>query len=56
MSLTEEGVGLGTDVSFTVRRGDKVVDERRVISDIEVNPTVARFVERLMNIKEKEEE
>ena len=53
--MGNEGVGMGTDVSFTVRRAGEVVDERRVIHDTEVDPVVAKYVEEFMKLLEKEE-
>jgi len=38
-----------TDVKFTVRRAGKVIDERRIIDDTEVDPSVAKLIEDLLN-------
>ena len=55
--VSEEGVGMGTDVSFKVKRAGEVIDERRVVHDTEVDPDVARWVEkRLKELENKEDE
>lgn len=54
--MGNEGVGMGTDVSFKVKRAGKVIDERRVINDTEVDPVVARHAELFMKLIKKEEE
>jgi transcription elongation GreA/GreB family factor len=43
--MSDEKVEMGTDVSFKVRRAGEVIEERRVIRDVEVDPELARLIE-----------
>lgn len=52
--MTDQNVGMGTDVSLTVRRAGKIVDTRNVIDDIEITPEIITLIKKLMEDNKKE--
>lgn len=52
--MTDQNVGMGANVAFTVRRAGKVVDTRNVIDDVEITPEIITLIKKLMEQNNKE--